>query len=177
MPYLSLLHPEPLSLWQSVRYHWATELIRVSQRWPLCIGPWIVYFFTGDEPCYLKCLLVPNKLFPIQLFKNKKILKQANFFFGVFWSKYSFPFCSDIISVQFSLVPSRVWLFVTTWTAALQASLTITNSRNFLKLMSIELVMPSNHLILCHPLLILPSILPSIRIFSSESVLCIRWPK
>ena len=70
---------------------------------------------------------------------------------------------------------SRVQLFATSWTAELQASLSITNSRSLLKLMSIELVMPSNHLILCHPLLLLPSILTSIRVFSNESVL--RWPK
>ena len=66
---------------------------------------------------------------------------------------------------------------MTPWTAAQQASLSITNSRNLLKLMSIELVMLSNHLILCYPFLFLSSIFPSIRIFSSESVLCIRWPK
>ena len=72
---------------------------------------------------------------------------------------------------------SRVQLFVTLWTAACQASLSITNSRNLLKLMSIESVMPSNHLMLCHSLLLLPSIFPSIRVFSNESVLCIRWPK
>ena len=71
---------------------------------------------------------------------------------------------------------SHVWLFVTTWTAARQASLSITNSQSLLKLMSIESVMPSNHLILCHPLL-LPSIFPSIRVFSNELVLHIRWPK
>ena len=72
---------------------------------------------------------------------------------------------------------SRVWLFATPWTAARQASLSITNSQSLLKLMSTELVMPFNHLIFCHPLLLLPSILPSIRVFSSESALCIRWPK
>ena len=71
---------------------------------------------------------------------------------------------------------SHVWLFATPWTAALQASLSITNSRSLLKLMSITSVMPSNHLILCHPLLLLHSIFPSIRVFSSESVLHIRWP-
>ena len=65
----------------------------------------------------------------------------------------------------------------TPWTVALQASLSITNSRSLLKLMSIELVMPSNHLIFCCPLLLLPSIFPSIRVFSNESALCIRWPK
>ena len=72
---------------------------------------------------------------------------------------------------------SHVWLFVTPWTAARQASLSITNSQSVPKLMSIQLVMPSNHLILCGPLLLLPSIFPSIRVFSKESVLHIRWPK
>ena len=66
---------------------------------------------------------------------------------------------------------------VTPWTAARQVSLSITNSWSLLKLMSIELVMPSNHLILCHPLLLLPSVFPSIRVYSNESVLHIRWPK
>ena len=80
---------------------------------------------------------------------------------------------------QFSSVQSlsRVRLFVTRWTAAHQASLSIINSQSWLKLMSIESVMPSNHLILCHHLRFLPSIFPSIRIFSTESVLHIRWPK
>ena len=72
---------------------------------------------------------------------------------------------------------SRVQLFATPWTAARQASLSITNSWSLLKLMSIELVMPSNHLILCHPLLFLPSIFPGIRVFSNESPLCMRWLK
>ena len=80
---------------------------------------------------------------------------------------------------QFSSVQllSRVWLFATPWTAAHQASLSITNSQSLLKLMSIESMMPSNHLILCCPLLLPPSIFPSIRVFSNESILCIRWPK
>ena len=72
---------------------------------------------------------------------------------------------------------SHVWLFVTPWTAAYQTSLSITNSWSLLKLMSIKLVMPSNYPILCHPLLLLPSIFPSIRVFSSESGCHIRWPK
>ena len=72
---------------------------------------------------------------------------------------------------------SCVQLFATPWTAARQAFLSITNSRSSLKLMSIESVMPSNHLILCRPLLLLPSVFPSIRVFSNESVLRIRWPK
>ena len=72
---------------------------------------------------------------------------------------------------------SRVRLFATPWTAARQASLSNTNSRSSLRLMSIEYVMPSNHLILCHLILLLPSICPSIRVFSSQSVLRIRWPR
>ena len=72
---------------------------------------------------------------------------------------------------------SRVWLFATPWTAACQVSLSITNFRSPPKLMSIESVMPSNHLILCRPLLLLPSIFPNIRVFSNESTLRMRWPK
>ena len=79
----------------------------------------------------------------------------------------------EIFSVQ---SVSRVQLFANPWTAARQASLSITNSRSLLKLMSIESMMPSNHLILCHPLL-LPSIFPRIKVFSNESALCIRWTK
>ena len=84
--------------------------------------------------------------------------------YGIWWSS----------SVQSF---SHVWLFVTPWTAARQASLSITNSRSLLKLMSIDSVMPSNYLILCRPLLLLPSIFPSIRVFSNESALLIKWPK
>ena len=81
--------------------------------------------------------------------------------------------------LQFSSVQSlsHVRLFVTPWTAACQASLSIANSRSLLKLMIIELLMPTNHLILCHPLRLLPSIFPSIRVFFNELVHCIRWPK
>ena len=80
---------------------------------------------------------------------------------------------------QFSSVQSlsHVRLFATAWTVARQASLSITNSRSLPKLMSTESVMPSNHHILCHPLLLLPSIFPSIRVFSNELALHIRWPK
>ena len=80
----------------------------------------------------------------------------------------------DIVLVQ---LLSSIWLSVTSWTAARQASLSITNSWSLLKLMSIESVMPSNHLILCHPLLLSPSIFPSIMVFSNESALHTRWPK
>ena len=91
------------------------------------------------------------------------------------------PFIEHLLYVRYmdSSVQSlsRVRLFVTPWTAARQASLSIANSRSLLKLMSIKSVMPSNHLILCCPLLLLPSIFPSFRVFSNESVLHIRWPK
>ena len=94
-----------------------------------------------------------------------------NFIYG--WMNWR-----KIPGVQFSSVQSfsHVWLSATPWTTARQASLSIANSWSLLKLMSIESVMPSNHLILCS-LLLLSSIFPSIRVFSNESVLCIRWPK
>ena len=83
------------------------------------------------------------------------------------------------LCLQFSSVQwlSRVQFFATSWIAARQASLSITNSRSSFRLMSIESVMPSSHLVLCRPLLLLPPIPPSIRVFSSESALCMRWPK
>ena len=87
--------------------------------------------------------------------------------------------CSFPLLFQFTLVQSlnHVWLFVIPWTAARRASLATTNSQSSLKLMSIESVMPSSHPTLCHPLLLLPSFFPSIRVFSNESALHIRWPK
>ena len=85
----------------------------------------------------------------------------------------------QFIGIQFSSVHSlcHVRLFATPWTAAPQASLSITNFRSLHKLMSVELVLPSTHLILCHPLLLLPSIFPSIRVFPNESAVRISWPK
>ena len=90
----------------------------------------------------------------------------TEWFFSYYWWK-------ALLSLQFSSVQSlsRVWLFATPWTAAHQASLFITNSQSLLKLMSIQSVMPSNHLIFCHLRLLLPSIFPSIRVFSNKSVL------
>ena len=85
------------------------------------------------------------------------------------WSCSSFAVVVQLLSC--------VWLFVTPWTAACQASLSFTISQSLLKLMSIELVMPSNHLILCHPLLLLPSIFPCSRVFPNELALWFRWPK
>ena len=94
------------------------------------------------------------------------------FLFWVVWRKF-YILCHFVVVQLFK----HVQFFETPWTAANQTALSITNSLSLLKLMSIKLVMPSNYLILCHPLLLLPSIFPSIRVFSKESVLCIRWPK
>ena len=107
---------------------------------------------------------------PTSAGSQKKQENSKNNLLMLHWLCESFWLCS----VQ-SL--SRVWLFATPWAAARQAALSITNSRSLLKLMSIASVMPSSHLILCHTLLHLPSIFPSIRVFSKESVLRIRWPK
>ena len=85
--------------------------------------------------------------------------------------------CSHGFAISSVQSLSRVQLFATPWTAARQASLSISNSQRLLKLMAIKLVVPANHLILCRPLLLPPSIFPSIRVFSNESVLRIRWPK
>ena len=116
-------------------------------------------------------LLLPPSIFPsIRVFSKESVLP-------IRWPKYcSFSF---IAIVEFVAVQpfSHVRLSAIPWAAACQASLCITNSQSLLKLMSIESVMPSNHLILCHPLLLLPSIFPSIRVFSNKSALRIRWPK
>ena len=82
-----------------------------------------------------------------------------------------------MISVRFQGKPFNIWLFATAWITAQEASLSITNSRSSLRLTSIESVMSSSHLILCRPLLLLPPIPPSIRVFSNESIFCMRWPK
>ena len=101
-------------------------------------------------------------------------VKQLFYVIGNILLPFSAIFSKCFISVQ-SL--SHVWLIATPWTATCQASLSITNFRSSPKLMSIESVMPSNHLIFCCPLLLLPSIFPSIKAFSNESTFCIRWPK
>ena len=113
------------------------------------------------------------------MFFFKILHKHYMFFWEICLYKYAklkrtFSYCSS----QFSSVQwlSHIWLFETPWTTALQESPSITNYQSVLKLKSIEFVMPSNHLILSHPLLLLPSIFPSIRVFSNESVLHIRWP-
>ena len=96
---------------------------------------------------------------------------------GAYYTEWSKPERKHQYSISSVQLLSRVRLFVTPWTAARQASLSITNSQSSLKLMSIKSVMPSSHLILCRPLLLLPPIPPSIRVFSIESALHMRWPK
>ena len=107
-----------------------------------------------------------------RIFSNGIAILGIKINFQVIWL---FKFWTKAWSVSSVQLLSCVWLFVTPWTAPHQASLSITNSRSLFKLMSTESVMPSNHLIFCHPLLLPPSIFPSIRVFSNESVLCIRW--
>ena len=96
------------------------------------------------------------------------------------WNWFSQTFQNFFTQIHFVVViqsPSRSWLFAIPWTAERQASLSITNSRSLLKLRFIESVMPSDHLLLCRPLLLPPSLFPSIRVFSNEAALRIRWPK
>ena len=116
-------------------------------------------------------LLVLPSVFPrIKVFSNESVLR-------IRWPNYwSLAFFKSEHFGALVQSLSHVQLFATPWTAACQASLSITNSQSLLKLMSIKLVMPSNHLLLCLPLLYLPSVFPRIKVFSSESVLHIRWP-
>ena len=129
--------------------------------------------FFGLRP--VSFMLLQGKIGALSIFESLKS-KRGNSLFRTLHRQESSinRVCIVLHSVQ-SL--SCVRLFATLWTAACQASLSITNSQSLLKLMSIESVMPSNHLILCCPLLLLPSIFPSIGVFSNESVLCIRWPR
>ena len=110
--------------------------------------------------------------------KNSLELKSIPTWIDFSWKNSHNNFLKNLKAFTSVQELSRVQLFATSWTAARQISLSITNPQSLLKLMSIESVMPSNHLILCHPLLLLPSIFPSIKVFFwKESILCIRWPK
>ena len=131
---------------------------------------YFVFYFKNWFPFYF--LLERNQLF--LCYRIGKLLDHL--------LKKKNSLCTKLYSAfQFSSVAGTelccVWLFATPWTVACQASLSITNSWSLLKLMSIESVMPSNRLILCYPLLLPPSIFPSIRVFPNESVFCFRWPK
>ena len=108
---------------------------------------------------------------PLQ--KEERKFEKGKIFFPVHMMHIKMPFGSSFVVIQ---LLSHVRLFVTPWTAAHQAPLTFTISRSLLKFMSTESVMLSNHPILCHPLLFLPSIFPSIKVFSNDSALHIRWP-
>ena len=167
---------------------------------PLATSQDIVYSslcYIGAPCCLLICnsyanyLVAPKMPFPVSVFKPKSNLSLFEirvFFFSPDWS---FTFHINLCLVDYSSVwtyqtaflwydfssvqsLSHVWLFATPWSAAHQANLSITNSQSLLKLMSRESVMPSNHLLLCRPLLLTPPIFPSIRVFSNESVLHIR---
>ena len=135
---------------------------------------------SSSNSCFLTCIQISQEAGQLvwysHLFKNfpQFVVIHTVKNFGPVHNLSVMIWCSLIFIVQ-SL--RHVQLFVTPWTAACQASLSFTISHSLLKLMSIDLVMASNHLILCHPLLLLPSVFPSIRVFSNESVLLIRWPK
>ena len=139
-------------------------------------------FFNIAMSTALWILICGSRVFYLYTQAQSKNVKSANLFFRshIWWTNIPMPYCSppglfyQLRSVQFF---SHVCLFVTPWIAARQASLSITNSRSSPKLMSIESVMPSSHLILCCALLLLPPIPPSIRVFSNESTLRVRWPK
>ena len=138
-----------------------------------CTPP--VPFLGGVEiRVFISCLFSEDWLHYLQLLKIRYTV-WYDFPSGTFVFRGGIVTCLCVIS-SIQLL-SHVQLFVTPWTAACQASLSITNSQSSLKLMSIELVMPSNHLILRHPLFLPPSVFPSIQVFSNESVLHIRWPK
>ena len=152
-------------------------------------GSFIVYQSEYDSVCAFSCFYFGNMCFPescVFLFTSEILwhlheLHSPLFLRNACWTLSSLRLCHSgpPLPIQFSSVESLscVWLFATPWPAAHQASLSFTTSRSLLKLMSIESVMPSNHLILCRPLLLPPSIFPSIRVLSNESVLHIRWPK
>ena len=144
------------------RYVRKTKIIRIIYVYSHC---WYIKSLYGNNFIFLKSEYNKNNLWTLSTTSQ----------FIYYMTVYAYTFTYMLFSSVQSL--SHVWLFVTPWTAARQASLSITSSWNLLKLMYIKLVMPSNYLILCHPLLLLSSIFSSLRVFSSESVLHIRWPK
>ena len=164
------------------------ELFGQPNKWApyhTLLNIWLPRWFSGKEStcqsrrCRLDLWLgkIPwrRKRQPASIFLPGKTLGQRSLTGNSprSWKGVGHGLVSQFSSVQ-SL--SHVWLFAIPWTEACQASLSIISCWSLLKLISIELVMPSNHLILCHPLLLLPSIFPIIRIFSNESVFCINWP-
>ena len=146
--------------------------------WQLQTSPFFFESFSSNDAFPFSDRIAWTMLNWLQAFQNRAGCWAAH----QTYLSFSFPLpaslliSSSLVAVQ---VLSRVRLFVTPWTAALQASLSITVILSWFKFMSIESVMPSNHGIVhgCHPLLLLPSVFPSIKVFSNELALCIRWPK
>ena len=162
---------------------WAGNLIRQGFPGSPCLPPNLPLASTC-RGCYKNCFSQGASGFLLSGFASGQETLRRQILLGLVLGGKVFKnsrkhFFYSPPSVQFSSVQwfSRVWLFATPWTAAHQASLSVTNSRSLPKLMSIESVMPSSHLILFCRLLLLPSIFPSIRVFSNELALCIRWPK
>ena len=139
---------------------------------PLAMQENQVWSLGGGNPLEKEMAIFPGYCILCFLLAYRDLLSH-----NTFWL-YTYPY-KIIINLQFSSVQSlsHVRLFATPWIATRQASLSITNSRSSLRVASIESVMPSSHLILCRPLLLLPPIPPSIKVFSNESTLCMRWPK
>ena len=173
---------------------WNLSSLTRDQTQDPCIGRWILNHWTTREIpiAYFLILntsiemhlyvvdvtVLKNKCLVLDYFSRTECLQRVNLQrSSSYWTHDSFPPAVMAIISQFCSVASHVRLFVTPWTAARQISLSITNSWSLLKLMSIESVMPSNHLILCRPLFLRPSIFPSIRVFFNKSVLRIRWSK
>ena len=121
--------------------------------------------------------LIGDEVSEVLAYVQSQVVHISHLQFFVYVIQINYPLHIGILYISSVQSLSRVQLFETPWTAALQASLSITNFQSLFELMSIEPVMPSNHLILCRPLFLPPSIFPSIRVFSDESILCFRWPK
>ena len=167
LQYSCLGNPMDRGAWWATVYGFA----RVRHDWETwaCMHAYLLRYSSGRF-IFLCFLFIRHKildsLFEINLYQTTKLVCPLDFH------------CIPSANLHFSSVQSlsSVWRIVAPWTAAHKASLSITTSQSLLKLMSIELVMPSNHLILCRPLLLLPSIFPSIRVFSNKSTLHMRWP-
>ena len=142
-----------------------------------------MYSFPNLEQSIVQCPVLTVASWPAYRFLRRQVSWSGipiswRIFHSLLWSTQSKASAYSIKQKFSSVQPlSRVQLFATPWITARQASLSITNSRSSLRLVSIESVMPSSHLILCHPLFLLPPIPPSIRVFSNESALRMRWPK
>ena len=113
----------------------------------------------------------------MKIYTTQEFISSTSIFPSILWGYLKEEDLNKFCTISLCSVIQCVQLFATQWVVAHQASLSFTNSRSLFRLMSIESMMPSNHFILCCPLLLLPIIFPSIRVFSSESALCIRWPK